>query len=160
MYDHGRLIESASITLAQGAIAGLAGGIAMALAMAVLSASVGESPWQLPNRLAGVVLGTRRTGTWYYTAVGLSIHIVLSVCFGALFALVVDRLTHEFWMTGLAYGLTLWVINYWLVELLPRGKELNELKTSWLSPLAHIVYGGIAATVGVLFAAAAMHGAT
>lgn len=158
MWDHGVLIESARISYLQGIIAGLCGGAAMAAAMAALSVAVGQGPWQLPKRLAGVVLGPRaKDGRSGVIAFGLAIHAVLSAGFGALFALVVDRLTHEFWMTSLAYALTLWTINYWGSQMTPGGREMTEMKTSWLSPLAHLVYGGVMAAIAVVYAAASLH---
>ncbi len=130
----------------------------MAFAMAALSVAVGQGPWQLPKRVAGVLLGPgAKDGGAGVVAFGLAIHLALSAGFGALFAVIVDRLTHEFWMTGVAFALTLWVLNYWGAQITPGGRELTELKTSWLSPLAHIVYGGVMAAVGITFAAASLH---
>ncbi len=158
MWDHGVLIESARIDFAQGIVAGLCGGFAMAIAMAVLSVAVGQGPWQMPKRLAGVLIGPgAKDGGPGVIALGFAIHLVLSAGFGALFTLLVNRLTHEFWLTGVAYALTLWVLNYWGSQFTPGGRELTELKTSWLSPLAHIVYGGVMAGVAIVFAASAMH---
>jgi len=158
MWDHGVLIESARIDVLQGIIAGLCGGIAMAAAMAALSIAVGQGPWQLPKRVAGVVLGPgAKDGGAGVVAFGLAIHLVLSAGFGALFAVIVDRLTHEFWMTGVAFALTLWLLNYWGAQITPGGRELTEQKTSWLSPLAHIVYGGVMAAVALTYAAASLH---
>lgn len=48
-------------------------------------------------------------------------------------------LTHEFWMTGLAYALTLWVINFWDAQITPGGRETSGEQWAWLSPLAHVV---------------------
>jgi hypothetical protein len=156
MWDHGVLIESARITLVQGLIAGLCGGVAMALAMAALGLAVKQSPWHMPKRLASIVLGPRaKDGGAGVIAFGLAIHTVLSAGFGVLFAIVADRLTHEFWMTGLAYALTLWVINFWGAQITPGGREMMEAKWAWLSPLAHMAYGGVMAAIAVTFAAAA-----
>lgn len=154
MWDHGVLIESARISYAQGIVAGLCGGFAMALAMTALSIAVGQGPWQLPKRLAAVFLGPRAKDAGSGAiAFGLVMHFVLSAGFGAVFALVVNRLTHEFWMTGLAYALTLWVLNYWGSQITPGGRELTEMKTSWLSPIAHLVYGGVMAAIALVYAA-------
>jgi hypothetical protein len=158
MWDHGVLIESARIDVLQGIVAGLCGGFAMALAMAALSVSVHQGPWQMPKRLAGVIIGPRaKDGGAGVIALGLAIHTVLSAGFGALFSVIVDRLTHEFWLTGVAYALTLWVVNYWGAQLTPGGRELSEMKTSWLSPIAHIAFGGVMAAIGVIFAASSLH---
>lgn len=158
MWDHGVLIESARLAYVQGIIAGLCGGVAMAAAMAALSLIVGKSPWLMPQRLAAVFLGPRvKDGGTPYIVLGLLIHFAASAGFGALFALVVNRLTHEFWMTGLAYSLTLWLFNFWGSHLTRGGRELMEKKTSWLSPLAHLVYGGVMAAVALVFAAASLH---
>jgi hypothetical protein len=153
MWNHGVLIESARIGYAQGAIAGICGGVAMAFVMSLLSIAVGQGPWQLPKRLAGVLIGPNaKNGGSGVIALGLTMHFVLSAGFGALFALVVDQLTHEFWMTGLAYALTLWVLNFWGAQITPGGRELMETKTSWLSPIAHIAYGGVLAAIALRFA--------
>jgi hypothetical protein len=157
MWDHGVLIESARISIVQGIVAGLCGGIAMALAMMALSQMVGQSPWQMAKRLAGVVIGPRaKDGGPAVIAFGLAMHVVLSAGFGAVFAIVADSLTHEFWMTGIAYALTLWVLNFWGSQATPGGREMSEAAWAWLSPLAHIVYGGVMAAIAVTFAAAAM----
>jgi hypothetical protein len=157
MWDHGVLIESARITLVQGMIAGLCGGVGMALAMIALSVSVKQSPWHMATRLAAVILGPRaKDGGGPVVAFGLAMHVVLSAVFGALFAVVADSLTHEFWMTGLAYALTLWVLNFWGSQITPGGREMVEAKWAWLSPLGHIVYGGVMAAIAVTFAARAM----
>lgn len=157
MWDHGVLIESARIDYLQGAIAGLCGGVAMALAMSMLSVAVGQGPWQLPKRLAGVFIGPKaKDGGTGVIVLGLVIHAVLSALFGAVFSVVVDDLTHEFWMTSVAYGLCLWLVNFWGSQMTPGGRELTEMKTAWLSPLAHIVYGGVMAAIALSFAAAAM----
>jgi hypothetical protein len=125
----------------------------MALVMALLSIAVKQGPWLLPKRLAGIFLGPNaKNGGAPVVALGLLIHLILSAGFGALFALVVDKLTHEFWMTGLAYALTLWVFNFWGAQITPGGRQLMETKTSWLSPIAHIVYGGVMAAVALRFA--------
>lgn len=154
MWDHGVLVESARITLVQGVVAGLAGGVAMALAMAALSLGVRQGPWVLPIRLASLVLGPRaKDGGVPVILLGLLMHLAASAGFGALFAIVADRLTHEFWLTGSAYALTLWLFNYWGAQLTPGGRAMHEMKTAWLSPLAHIAYGGAMAAVAVTFAA-------
>lgn len=159
MWDHGVLIESARISLMQGMVAGLCGGAAMALAMMALSVAVGQSPWHMSKRLASVVLGPgAKDGGPPVVAFGLAMHVLFSAVFGLLFAIVADRLTHEFWMTGLAYALTLWVINFWGSHLTPGGREMSEQKWAWLSPLGHMVYGGVMAAIAVTFASAAMKG--
>lgn len=158
MWDHGVLIESARISIVQGIIAGLCGGAAMALAMMALGKAVGSSPLHMPKRLAGVVLGpgAAKEGGAGVIAFGFAIHIALSAGFGALFAIVSDSLTHEFWMTGVAYALTLWVLNFWGSQITPGGREMSEANWAWLSPLAHMVYGGVMAAIAVTFAASAM----
>lgn len=148
------LIESARIGIVQGIIAGLCGGAAMALAMIALGRAVGQSPWHMPKRLASVVLGPNsKDGGPPVIAFGLGMHVVFSAGFGALFAVVADDLTHEFWMTGLAYALCLWVINFWGLHITPGGRQMSDAKWAWLSPLAHIVYGGVMAAIAVTFAA-------
>ena len=159
MWDHGVLLETARITYAQGILAGLCGGAAMAVVMATLSTAADEGPWQLPRRLAAIVFGQQPKDGAGVIVFGYAMHFVLSAAFGALFALVADRLTHEFWMTGLAYALTLWVLNFWGAQITPGGRATMKMKTAWLGPIAHIAYGGAMAAVAVLFAAASLHAA-
>lgn len=157
MWDHGVLIESARITWLQGLIAGICGGVAMAVGMAALGKAVGDSPWHMPKRLAGVVLGPRaKEGGPGVIAFGFVLHAAFSAGFGVLFAVVVDRLTHEFWMTGLGYALTLWVMNFWGAHFTPGGRVMSHAKWAWLSPFAHLLYGGVMAAVALTFAAAMM----
>lgn len=157
MWDHGILIESARITSLQGLIAGLCGGVAMALGMAALSRVSGDSPWYLPKRLAGIFLGPdAKNGGPGTIAFGFLLHAAFSAGFGVLFALIADRLTHEFWMTGLGYALTLWLINFWGAFLTKGGREMSHAKWAWLSPLAHLLYGGVMAAIAVTFAASTM----
>lgn len=157
MWDHGVLIESARLSYWQGLYAGLCGGFAMMLAMAALSKAAGMSIWQQPKIFAAALLGPKvKDGGVVPIAIGTVIHYTLSAGFGVLFAIVVDNLTHEFWMTGLAYALSLWVINYWGSLMTPGGRAVMELKTSWLSPIAHLMYGGIMAAVAIALAAGAM----
>ena len=157
MWDHGVLIESARITVEQGIIAGLCGGVAMALAMIGLSLAVGMSPLHMPKRLASIVLGPKaKDGGPGVVALGFAMHLAFSAGFGALYSVVSDRLTHEFWMTGVAYALTLWTINFWGAQVTPGGRQMSEAKWAWLSPIAHVVYGGVMAAIAVVFAAATM----
>lgn len=158
MWDHGVLVEAARITWLQGTVAGACAGVAMALAMGALSRAAGEGFWHLPKRLAAIVLGPKaKDGGIGTIAFGIALHEVLSAGFGALFAAVANDLTHEFYMTGLAYGLTLWVLNFWGAQVTPGGKETAQLKSAWLGPIAHIVYGGVLAALAVVFASSALH---
>jgi len=159
MWDHGVLIESARITPEQGAIAGFCAGVAMALAMMALCRAVGQSPWLMPKRLASVILGpSAYEGGWGAIAFGTALHFLFSAAFGLLFAVVADRLTHEFWMTAFAYALTLWLLNFWGAQITPGGRRMREAAWAWLSPIAHIVYGGVMAAIAVTFAASSLGG--
>ncbi len=111
----------------------------------------------MPKRLASIVLGPRaKDGGAGIIAFGLALHTALSAGFGVLFAIVADRLTHEFWMTAVGYALTLWVINFWGAQITPGGREMMEAKWAWLSPLAHVMYGAVLAAIAVTFAASGM----
>lgn len=153
MWDHG-ILHPVSLGYSAGALAGIAGGAGMLLGFAALGAVAGADPLWVPKRVAGLFLGRTETGRGG-VALGTAIHIALSAGFGVVYAILVTRLTHELWMTGAAYALTLWVINYWGGHLSPIGRQMMQAKTAWLSPIAHVVYGAFMALVAEGFASGA-----
>ena len=155
MWDHG-ILHPATLSYLGGAVAGLAGGAAMLLAFAALGAITATDPLWVPKRLAGLLLGRIETGNGG-VALGIVVHMLLSAAFGVVYAIVVTRLTHEFWMTGAAYALTLWVINYWGGHLSPIGRQMTQAKPAWLSPIVHVAYGAFMALVAEGVAAGSIH---
>jgi len=155
MWDHG-ILHPAVLTYLEGAVAGLAGGAAMLLAFAALGAVTQTDPLWVPKRVAGVLLGRIETGN-RGVALGIAVHVLLSAAFGVVYAIVVTRLTHEFWMTGAAYALILWVINYWGGHLSPIGRQMTQAKPAWLSPIVHVAYGAVMALVAESMAAGSIH---
>lgn len=155
MWDHG-VLHQTGLGYWPGALAGLAGGAAMLVAFALLGTVSETDPLWLPKRLAGVLIGRVETGT-SGLLIGLLVHFLLSAGFGIVYAIIVTRLTHELWMTGVAFALTLWVINYWGGHLSAIGREMTKARPAWLSPIAHIVYGGFMALVAEGFASGALH---
>jgi hypothetical protein len=149
MWDHGVLIQ-VRLPYGDAALAGLAGGAALLLAFMALAKVAKSDIWWVPNRLGSVLLGHTVAGP-RGTAVGLAAHFAASAGFGALYALVVNRLTHELWMTGIMYAWTLWLVNFWGGQLSPAGRKMMQKKPAWLSPIAHVAYGGFMALVAEAF---------
>lgn len=156
MWDHGILHET-NLGYAAGAIAGICGGAAMLLAFAVLGLITETDPLWVPKRVAGILMNREDTGM-PGTIVGVIVHFILSAGFGVVYAILVTKLTHELWMTGVAYALTLWVINYWGGHMSPVGRKMTSRKPAWLSPIVHTVYGGFMALVAEGFASGTLHG--
>jgi hypothetical protein len=151
MWDHGQLIH-VQLTLAAGALSGFAAGIVMLASFMVLSKALESDVWWLPNRLGAVLLSRTQAGP-ISTYLGLAAHFVASAGFGAVYAIIVSKLTYELWMTGLAFGLTLWLMNFWGGFLSPAGREMMQKKPAWLSPIVHLVYGAMLALVAQGFVA-------
>lgn len=149
------MLHPATLSYWAGAVAGLCGGAAMLLAFAALGTMTDTDPLWVPKRVAGVLLGRVETGN-RGVLLGIAVHFVLSGAFGVVYAIVVTQLTHELWMTGAAYALILWVINYWGGHLSPVGRQMTQAKPAWLSPIVHTVYGGFMALVAEGFASGAL----
>jgi hypothetical protein len=84
----------------RGVVGGLVGGAAMTVPALLWAGASGHGLWYPVNVVAGIVLPSpgnvdvaelgRFHGTWFITAA--AIHTILSICFGALFALASPRL--------------------------------------------------------------------
>lgn len=131
-----------------GAVAGLVGGLAMAVVAAIISASIGGDIWLESKQIAAMVYGPSAASVPGFTGavvVGTLIHFLFSALFGSVYSLIVRRLLKlpsDFGtpvLTGLIYGMMLWMLAYFMV--LP-AMDLALLQT--YAPtfiIQHLIYG-------------------
>lgn len=141
-----------------GALAGLVGGIVMAIVGALLAIAMGGDLWKAPKLIATFAFGLSATAAPGFAAgpviVGSLIHLALSSLFGALFG----TLTCRFWkmpldygapvVLGFIYGLTIWLIAYFVVLPLLNPLLLEIYAPSFL--IQNMVYGLM---VGMIYSA-------
>ncbi len=108
-----------------GALAGLAGGLAMALVAALVSVTQRQDIWHEAKAIAIVVLGAQAAAQAGFAAlpvlIGTLIHLIIAMLLGAIFGIVTRRwlqLPSDFGIpvvAGLAYGLLVWLVAYFVV---------------------------------------------
>ncbi len=113
-----------------GALAGLVGGVAMMGGAMLLAGAYGYDIWFQLKALAGLALGPSAVAQVGFAAgpalAGLLIGLAVSALFGALFGFVtrqVWRLPSDYGVpavTGLTFGLLLWLAGYLVAALLPQ----------------------------------------
>ena len=116
------------------AIATLVAGALDILSAFVFAGMAGMSPEGVLTYVASGPFGDSvRTGGAPWAAVGLAVHFVLMACMATAYFLAADRmpaLVRHPVVAGLAYGLLLWLIMYWLVKPL-RWPEAPLPGTAW-----------------------------
>ena len=133
-----------------GAWAGLLAGIAGQAALGVASAAQGLSPWVPMRMTAAIALGPSvlpppETFGIGLFAVAVAVHLALSAACGVLIAVLVGRAGWiEGLLTGFAFGLALWIANYFVLApaLFP---WLTPLRGQPLTPALHVFFGAAAA---------------
>src|SRR5262249_13587020 len=134
-----------------GALAGLAGGLAMALVAALISLVQRQDIWREAKAIAVVVLGLQAAAQAGFAAVpvllGTLLHLITAMLLGALFGMVTRRilqLPSDYGIplvAGLAYGLLVWLIAYFVVLPLVDPWLLDSYAPAFIAQ--HIVYGSV-----------------
>jgi hypothetical protein len=137
-----------------GALAGLVGGAAMSSVAALLAAAYGYDGWFQLKVIASLALGPAAVEQPGFAAIpvlaGLAIHLVVATLLGTLFAIVTRRmlrLPSDFGMpamTGLVFGLILWLAAYLVVPAL--APQLMGIYAPAFI-IQHIVYGTVTGLV-------------
>ena len=130
-------------------IATLVAGTLDILSAFVFAGLAGATPVGVLRYVASGPFGEAPTPTVGWAAVGLAIHFAIMACMAAVYMLIAPRipalLRHPI-VAGLAYGLLLWLIMYWIVIPLrwPPNPGTAITPLSVLMPLAiHILLVGI-----------------
>lgn len=133
--------------------AGVVAGLIFLLVNMALSAWVLGTPWVVPQILASLVMGpdalpppnTFDPGVF---AVALAVHLVMSVLFALLFAVVLHRWGMLVGLIGGALlGLALYGITFYAAAVV---FPWFFLMRSWMMLLSHVLFG---AAVGVIYEA-------
>ncbi len=137
-----------------GLVAGLIGGIAMAMVVMLVSAVMGMGFWAMPQMISGLVLGSQAAMAGGATAilVGLVVHMMLSAVYGLIYAWIVNAVTHEFWLTGIAFGIVLWVVNFYGFGSFWPAAAMMQKEPLMLAIVSHAIFGLVTAGVAVGFA--------
>jgi hypothetical protein len=130
-----------------GTVAGLVGGVAMALFATTYAAIIGIGFWTPVRAIAETLVGVDTLGATSSVIAGVAIHVLVSMIFGVLFAVVTPRSVPPVpaLALGTFAGLCIFVMMTWLV--LP---IINP------SARSHLMWGSAPGTIPVA-AAFAMH---
>ena len=147
-----RTIDSGTSTLIRrGAMAGIAGGLAIAAAGMVLDAALGVGFWALPNAIGGIVLGPitgASPGLGLVTLAGVVLHMMLSIGFGVATLFAIRKVTREHVATAVAFGLGLWLVNYYVLGQLSAGAHaVATLNPIWMAGALHALFGAVTGLV-------------
>jgi uncharacterized YccA/Bax inhibitor family protein len=134
-----------------GALAGLIGGLAMALVAALISLAQRQDIWREAKAIATVVLGAQAVAQPGFAVrpvlIGTLIHLITAMLLGAIFGIVIRRwlqLPSDFGIpvvAGLAYGLLIWLIAYFVALPLADPRLLESYAPAFV--VQHIVYGSV-----------------
>lgn len=127
------------------AIWGLVAGIIMAIVTMMITAAMGMGFWTMLVMIAGIVLGPSAMMGGLSVGVlviGAIIHMALSMMFGVVYAVIVNAVTHEFIVTGLIFGIVLWLFNFYVLGLIiPGALMMAQHEPTWLAIATHLIYG-------------------
>lgn len=137
------------VTYPHGAVAGLIGGIAMAMVTMMVTAMMGMGAFAMPQMIGGLLLGpgAAMSGGAGVVMIGLMLHMMFSIVFGLIYAAIVNSATHEFWVTGIVFGIVLWLFNFYVVGLFLPGARAMQSEPLWLAVMNHMVFGLVTAWV-------------
>ena len=108
----------------------------------------GVGPVAVLRYVASGPFGESATPTWGWAAIGLAVHFAIMFCMAAAYMLVAPRipalLRHPV-LAGLAYGLLLWLIMYWIVKPLrwPEAPLPNTLYAIANQLFSHCILVGL-----------------
>lgn len=137
-----------------GTVAGLAGGIAMAAVGAIISLSLGGDIWLEAKQIAAPIFGPTVVRPGFDAApvlVGTIIHLAISALLGAIYGIVLRRILNlpsdlgVPVLSGLIYGMALWMVAYFLVLPLVNRFLLGTYAPAFI--VQHLVYGMVTGLV-------------
>jgi hypothetical protein len=128
-------------------IATLVAGILDILSAFVFAGMSGMKPLGVLRFVASGPFGAAATPTAGWAAVGLAVHFAIMACMAGAYMPAASRipalLRHPV-LAGLAYGLLLWLVMYWLVMPLRFGMPLpNTLRAVGNQLFSHCILVGI-----------------
>lgn len=128
----------------------IAGAVFLILEMIIVPLFLGMPPWAPVRMIAAIVLGpgVLPPPATFDAGIGLTamiVHFLLSIVFVLVLAAIIRRMsTAAAVLTGLIFGLALYLINFHLLTaVFPWFADARN----WVSIFAHLVFGGIAAWI-------------
>ncbi|MGE0059012.1 MAG: hypothetical protein AB7P33_15115 [Dehalococcoidia bacterium] len=144
--------------LVKAGIAGITAGALMAMFAMVLAALDGLGLWAPPRAITAVFFGEDNLGGSLVladVAVGIGIHMVLSMAFGVMFALGIGLAAAYLTpsvevLLGAIWALVLWAVNtYAIADIFNGGELFTQAMPDWVWILSHAIYG---MTLGLVYA--------
>lgn len=134
----------------------IAGALYAAIQMLLMPLAAEGSPWVLPRMIAAIVLGAAvapppATFEGGVLLTALVVHFSLSIIYAIVLAAIVSRVrlgTGAVLGTGLAFGLVLYLVNYYGFTVIFPWFAIGR---NWVTLLGHLVYGVAAAWVYLTF---------
>jgi hypothetical protein len=131
-------------------LAGIIGGIVFALFEMVAGAAlVGPQGWFMPLRMIGaIILGPPALDPRYSLSVavlfGVTLHLLVSVVFAAIFAAFVSPTwsTGALTVAGIIFGTVVWLVNFHLVAPLAGWTWFADRSEPLVELLAHAFFYG------------------
>ena len=150
--------DISAISLGQGALAGLIGGIVLAMFAMIVAWAAGDGLWSPPRAITGMFGGAEYAGSGFAfgsIAVGVMLHMMLSMVFGVIYAFAIDAITHGLGapvqlVTGMVYGVFIWAINTYLIgPRMPGDQLMTDAMPAWAWFVGHVMFGAV---LGYLYA--------
>jgi hypothetical protein len=138
-----------SINFKKAILAGIiAGLIFMMLEMILVSMFLGGSPWGPPRMIAAIIMGKEvlpppATFDLGVLMMAMMLHLVLSVVYAIILALIVNRMSVGLAiLVGAVFGFLLYLINFYVMTgIFPWFANARN----WVSAVSHITFGIAAA---------------
>ena len=119
-------------TIKKGILAGLAGGIVFGMMMQMM----GMMP------MIASMFGSKSD------VVGWMVHLMISAIFGLMYGAFAFRISGSWVISGIVYGIILWVIGPLLMMPMMMGMPLFTFgSNTWMSLMGHVIFGLITAGV-------------
>jgi hypothetical protein len=92
---------------------------------------------------------------------GLTLHMVLSMMFGAIFVLIAPAIRMSYLLLGTVCGLVLWIVNFYGPSYVSAGaRAMVAHEPVMLAALTHLVFGLVLGALGARFATSALRPTT
>jgi hypothetical protein len=130
-------------------LAGIIAGLVFLILEMALLPLVGASVWAAPRMMAAIVMGPEvlpppATFALGIFVVAMLVHFVLSIIYAAIAGVMVRGRSYGLAaLIGIGFGLLLYLVNFFVFTgIFPWFAEARN----WVSVLAHMAFGGVAAT--------------
>lgn len=134
----------ARLSVAYGIIFGQVGAIFIMGVIALLTLTGGEDLERSPRIIASVFLGKNAATGLLPVVLGTVIHLMSGAMYGAIFAVVMSRLSvpRPIWiLVGLLYGVVIWIIAAVGLPVLVQTLDVNPITYFSVLLISHVLFG-------------------